>query len=157
LHILSRCAEPRTASDLDATTNAHLEGQRSVHTPAILRRWLEDAGGLAVTGPEQGGGADAHWRLTPAGRIALDAMNLSRELTSLLDRTPEHRPTYLEILRFCAVPRTTEEIETHLDGDPSIRPPKTYPSTVIAPLEDVGALRWVDKWMTTDLGRQACV
>jgi hypothetical protein len=157
LHILSLCSVARTVPELDAETAAYLKGQLSVQAPSTLRQWLRDAGGLEVTKIGDGEASRDEWRITPAGQIALAAMSLSAELTRLLDGSPEHRQTYLEILRFCGAPRTREEIEAHLEGDPSIKPPKSYPSAFIAPLEEVGAIKWADKWTTTEVGQQACV
>lgn len=158
LHILSLCETACPASELDAQAMAFMKGQVSLHAPSTLRQWLWDAGGLEVVKIGEGEAARDDWRITPAGQIALASMSLSREMMDLLHNAPpDHRQTYLKVLRFCELPRTREEIERHLEGDPSICPPETYPSTFIAPLEDVGAVRWTDKWMTTDTGKQACV
>lgn len=156
LHILSLCVVAQTTPELDAATSDYLKGQLTVFTPATLRQWLLEAGGLERIEPVEGETRREAWRITAAGQIALGAMSLSRQLTGLLDSSPKHRQTYLSILRFCTTPRTREEIEEHLEGDPSVCPPKTYPSTFIAPLEEVGAIRWADKWATTDMGKQAC-
>jgi hypothetical protein len=156
LNILSLCAVARTTQELDAATATYMEGQARVHAPSTFRQWLQDAGGIAVVKVGDGESAREEWCLTPAGQIVVASMSLSAELMDLLDCDCEHRRTYLDILRFCQVPRTREEIERHLEGDPSINPPKTYPSTFIAPLEDVGAIKWADKWTTTEVGQQAC-
>lgn len=156
LHLLSLCLVPRSASFLDEGTNAFLQGQISVYAPVTLRQWLVDAGGLARVEVGEGERGEDEWQTTPAGKIALEKMNLSRELTQLLDESAAYREIYLKILRFCTTPRDKQEIEDCLKGDLSIGPPRLYPQTFFAALEQTGALRWMGKWTTTELGRQIC-
>jgi hypothetical protein len=157
LQMLSFCASPRTAVELDAATIEYLAGRLTVLAPTSLRHWLVEAGGLDVQKSGDADDAVDLWSLSPGGKIALDDCSPSREIAQLLDEaSPEHRRTYFDILGFCTTPRSREEIEQHLEGDPSICPPRIYPTMFVSALEDRGAIRWAGGWTTTALGKQIC-
>jgi predicted transcriptional regulator len=148
---LEFCLLPRMSDELDAKMSLFPEINNSVFSPAILRQWLEEAGGLQRTELE---GGKTSWQTTNAGKMAIESMNLSSQLTKLIDEYPQYQEVYLGILHFCLTPRNKKELENTFDCHPSLANPRIYTTSPLSELEDVGAIEWNDKWKTTELGEE---
>lgn len=98
---------------------------------------------------------------TAAALEAAEGLSVGNRLAGLLkEATPEREAIYLAVLRFCAVPRTLDQIKSLLeDSGLSTTPTKdretVYPSAIANALARAGALCWQNGWTLTQEGAAA--
>jgi hypothetical protein len=146
--LLDFCQAPRHESEISSWMLPFPEMRTSFYTPAILVNWMIRAGGIALI-EDQG---EQKWVTTEAGRTALEYNNPELRVQQLLEEDARYTSIYLQVLEFCASPRSREEIEELLKGNPALENPALYPNHFIDRLEASGGIQWLDKWQTTDAG-----
>lgn len=164
--ILEFCETPRTSAEVDEAA-ALLIPRGSVYTSAVLREWLERAGGLERTiqtasdeeAPSEDSEitGDALWCTTPAGLGAVVSLAPSKLLRSLLEGSDaRYVHIYSAVLAFCEeAPRSKNEIEDLIGDHPDLQNPRRYASYFVNRLGEVGAIEWNGKWSTTESGGTA--
>lgn len=154
--ILVFCETPRTPTEVDEAVRAFPEMKVPFLTPQTLLSWLVRAGAIAQVSLPQGEGQkeETGWQTTEAGRRAAQREEPGRRLRELLAEQARYREIYLQVLRFCEVPRTRVEVEKLLDGNPLMEEPKVYASYFLQNLEARGGVEWADnRWRTTQAGK----
>lgn len=70
---------------------------------------------------------------------------------------PEHGSVYREIMKFCAEPKTKNDVERFVleTLKATYDKVKVWPAYFIWELERSGGLRWEGKWKTTEVGLKA--
>jgi hypothetical protein len=102
-------------------------------------------------------GKQVFWLITSAGQDYLSADDPYGRLAELLRAEPQYQPIYRQLLEFCTREqgRRATEIADMIGNDPLLQKPWRHFSFFVKNLEDCGALIWLDKWQTTDLGAKA--
>lgn len=147
--ILAYCSADRSLEDIENRVHSSPKMKIDVYSPQILMQWLVDAGGIEPCD----GGDGATWKTTAAGLAVVDINRPSKMLETLVSEDKDHEDLLREVLRFCGVPRSTNEIERLLEKYDTLAKEGVYPSYFISELEKGGGLEWNDGWSTTPAGR----
>lgn len=98
-------------------------------------------------------------RATPAARAVVQLLDPERRVAAYATGRPEREPVYRELLSFCLVPRSLDEIKALLDGNPALAPTARtahqplHASYFIDRLHESGGLEWQNGWVATPAGR----
>ncbi|MDR3763530.1 MAG: hypothetical protein P4M01_05480 [Acidobacteriota bacterium] len=150
LKILALCQVPRPTAEVYTTVQGYAEMAVSIHTPQILVCWLLECGALRPIGEP---GENEMLETTEAGRCEVESQNCGQLLRQLLEREPEYRREFLEVLELCVSPRTRSEVEDALESHaPADRPPVLV-SFYLDALEHAGGIEWNHKWQTTEVAK----
>ncbi len=149
--ILNFCEAERSISRITEEIRSYPEMRSALQTPQVLLSWLVQAGGIELIEAEEGAPV---FLTTQAGSNVVRLENPINRIGHLLAQDFEYHDVYLQVLRSCLAPKTKDEIESMLDGNPVLENPKVYPSFVIGNLEEAGALEWEGKWRTTQPGKK---
>lgn len=149
--ILAFCEAARPFAEIEREILSFPEMKAALQSPQTLLSWLAQAGGIEPVAAEEEVPA---WRTTPAGRTVVRSECPGNRLARLLAQNPVYRNVSLEILRSCVAPKTRDEIEAMLQGNPVLENPKVYASFFIEALEQAGGLEWDEKWRTTQAGKE---
>ncbi|MDR0515214.1 MAG: hypothetical protein LBG81_08675 [Coriobacteriaceae bacterium] len=173
--IIDFCRTPQSPLDVDERTALIRANRRSVYSPVVLRKLLEEAGALEYQEAEVAGASDdesestegdddpdylvvtlkpeGKWLATADGLSAVDAVDAYASLRELLKEDSGYCDVYLEILGSCAQsPRTQKELDVLVQNNPSTRSPRKYSGYFIDRLEANGAISWNQGWTTTKPG-----
>ncbi len=154
--MLKYCASARTGPEVEHYLRSFPGRRGTWQSALVLLGWLAEAGGIEPIGideQEKKGEQERLWRTTPAGLNALGSASDRDRLVRLLAREALYHDIYLQVLEFCAVPRSRTEIDELLKGNPVLEQPKVYPSFLIEALEEAGGLEWDGQWKTTQDGK----
>ena len=146
--MLVYCDTPRSLSEINETAGAFPEMRGAWQSPQVLMTWLVEAGGLeALAGKSE----EPRWQTTEAGRLAVESENAQNRLETLLEeKDGKYRDVYLQILTACKSPKSRDEIEAMLKGNPALENPKIYASYFLQNLEKREAVVFKEKWETTE-------
>ncbi|MDR1082461.1 MAG: hypothetical protein LBL27_01160 [Coriobacteriales bacterium] len=100
--------------------------------------------------------APSTYLATPAGLEAVEA-NCGRDVAlALLTEESRYLPLYREILKRTAAEGgcSTKTLDTAIDTNPLTESPRRFCGYFLDRLEKVGAVRWLDSWVATELGRE---
>ena len=94
---------------------------------------------------------------TQDGIDAYEASIDIENMQNMLSKEPQYLPVYKRILTMCNIDggRIVQEINAVIDPDPICAKPRRYATYFLHNLEDAGALRFADTWITTDYGKKA--
>ncbi len=124
---------------------------------ALVARMVQAGGIELVEKQEAVIGANAErlltYRTTKAGNQVIVRQSPSRRLLTLLLDDAKYRSIYELVLRTCEVPKTKDEIEAVLNGNPLLEHPRLYASYFLETLEKAAGLEWNTKWQTTEAGK----
>ncbi len=148
--LLEFCAHPRTGQEIHEWMLPFPEMQIALHTPAILLKWMVQAGGIEQM---EGSEKEPIWQTTEAGRSVVEETGPTQRMRRLLSEEPQYREVFSQILQFCKVAKSRAEIEGLLQGHRALENPKIYPGYLIERLESAGGLEWTGKWQTTRAGK----
>lgn len=163
---LQYCCELRSFEDAEAFVSQLPEcvfGQ-ILQSPRTLIGFLEESGGLervslagGVADPE---GGEEPWglRTTADGQQALEACSPRARLARLERGFPARSAAFREVVRYCDVPRSFEEIRSHYRqnicaGEAGKALGALDADYFVSKLEAAGGLVWTGKWTATAEGR----
>ena len=177
VRILEYCKERRTLSEAEDAVTAMPEFAQLAQSPYRLIRCLADEGGLQwLDLDEDGMPLDAALReelsedeyddmiaayaveTTAAGAEASEIMSPANRLDDLLNRASDRTGALLDVLDFCATPRSLRDIEGLLEDHgalDTLRASNGQPlkaSYFVDVLERSGGLVWNNAWQTTSSG-----
>lgn len=148
---LKFCLSAKSEKEVETELASLPECANSIYAPSTLRSWLEDAGGLQW---HSEAGGELFCKTTVDGEWIVRKYDLTQAADGLLSAHPKDIDVYLKILSFCVTSKSRAEIIGHVGEHPSQEDPNCYATLLLSRLESVGALEWIEKWQTTELGKQ---
>jgi hypothetical protein len=93
---------------------------------------------------------------TPAGLEAVEAHCGRSVAFALLAEDERYLPLYQEIFELTAIEDgcPTQILDDAIDSNPLTENPRRFCGYFLGRLENVGAVRWMDNWIITELGRE---
>lgn len=149
--ILTYCREERNAEDILIRIKELARNRVLLQTPQSLVTWLIHEGGLETVIFD---GNRCVLKTTEEGIAAVDHLSPSDLIERVIDKEPDYREVFFNILEACLEPKSKNDIETMLEEYPVIKDRGIYPGFFIGELEDAGGLEWIGKWKTTDNGKE---
>lgn len=179
LGILAFCEEPQLVDDVNAKVDELQAHNFSVYTAADLCSLLERAGALehvtdegdlledaeeqepevvevdGVEYLEVKKSAPTRWATTAAGMAAVEADRPLDRLNDLFASDEKYLTIYKRVLNLCNAEggSTIKTLGDAVDKDPLVQKPRLYVAHFVDKLEKCDALEWVDRWVTTEVGK----
>jgi hypothetical protein len=148
--MLVYCETARSLDEIDRQVRSFPEMKTALQSPQVLLLWLVQAGGIEELPQEK---QASKWQTTAAGESVVQAESPRHRIEHLLTADPAYSSVYREVLQACLAPKSRDEVESLLRGNPLLETPKIYPSFFLETLERAGGLEWDRKWQTTRAGK----
>lgn len=141
---------PCPSADPDATEASRVDAAIAPD-PVSCVDGIEDAV-FAADAPSFDGEGDQRFVSTSSGLEALARYRAVDRLDGLDCFEGRYEEVFVELLRFCEVPRSKRSIEARLKGNRLTENPRVFPGFFIDRLERAGALCWDEGWKTSEAG-----
>jgi hypothetical protein len=148
---LNYCFTPRPLEEVKTQIRKWVGAKAMLHSAQAIVNCLLESGGLETLKNESA----MELQTTPAGKTVADAAAPNKRLIRLFRSSPEYADIFISIIRACAQPKTTQQIESMLADNEIMARENIFASYFIGELEDAGALEWDVKWVSTQSGMEA--